>query len=130
MAEKDQKNFIIKVYGILTAQLMVTTLLCSVSAISEAYRQFTQDYIGLLILCIVAVLVIEITLFCCVNVARKVPTNYILLMLFTACESYIVSFISSAYEPRSVLACACMTFVLTLALSIFACVAKTDWTVC
>ena len=75
-------------------------------------------------------IVIEIVIICCRGFARKVPTNYILLFIFTACQAFYFSMFTSFYEPDDVLMAAGMTVGMTVALTIYACVTKTDLTTC
>ena len=50
------------------------------------------------------------------------------LGLFTICESYMVSAITSMYTPESVLLCAAATVAATVALALYAMTTKTDFT--
>jgi hypothetical protein len=60
--------------------------------------------------------------------ARVVPTNYILLFSFTLTEAYIVSYITTMYDPDTVLMAASMTAAITIALTLYAITTKTDFT--
>ena len=62
------------------------------------------------------------------KVARKSPTNYILLFAFTACWTFIIGAISAQYDPNTVLTAALLTAAITVTLSIYACFTKTDFT--
>lgn len=42
---------------------------------------------------VVGSLVVACALFCSSSLARKVPTNYILMFVFTACEAITVSYL-------------------------------------
>mmetsp|Transcript_36843 Transcript_36843/g.33078 ORF Transcript_36843/g.33078 Transcript_36843/m.33078 type:complete len:160 (+) Transcript_36843:163-642(+) len=68
------------------------------------------------------------TLFCCIKNARTVPTNYILLGIFTLCESYLVAWLASFYSPTDVILAAALTVSLTFVLTVYACTTKTDFT--
>lgn len=59
---------------------------------------------------------------------RRSPTNYLLLTLFTAAESVMVGFICIQYTQESVLIALGLTAFLVLALSLFACQTKVDFT--
>ena len=72
--------------------------------------------------------VIEMALICCRSVARKVPMNYILLLAFTLCEAFAFSFICSFYSVETTLYAATTTAALTVALTLYACTTKTDFT--
>jgi hypothetical protein len=77
----------------------------------------------------VVAIVVEIAVLCYRSVARTVPWNYIALLLYTVCMSYMVSFICSAVGHNSngsvnkngqliVLAAAVMTMGVTIALTV------------
>jgi protein lifeguard len=123
-------GFIRKVYGILSMQLLLTTLMCAISMAVPEIAKFQIHHQplmwGALILSIVIMLVI-----CCVpGVSRQVPLNYILLFAFTFCEGYIVSTICAKTNPKIVLMAAAMTTTMTLLLTLYACTTKTDFTLC
>ena len=80
-------------------------------------------------LCVIAIC-IQCALFCCRDVARKVPTNYILLFLFTGCFTFSVCTITSFYPSSDVITAAAMTAGVTFALTLYACTTKTDFTMC
>ena len=73
---------------------------------------------------------VQCAIFCCRDLARKVPTNYILLFIFTACEAFILSVICAGYPSSVVLQAAGATTGVTIALTAYACMTKTDFTVC
>ena len=75
-------------------------------------------------------LVIEIAIICCKGCARRVPLNYILLLTFTVCQSFVFGVITSMYTAESVLMAAGMTLGMTFALTLYACTTKTDFTAC
>jgi FtsH-binding integral membrane protein len=123
----DRTNgFIAKVYGILTAQLALTVLITGVTMTSQAVRAFQLQNTWLYILCIVGAVAVQIALVCCGSLARRVPTNYILLGLFTAFESYLVSTVCAAVMESNpdggqiVLLAAALTFALAGGLTLLA----------
>ena len=61
---------------------------------------------------------------------RKVPLNFGLLGLFTLTEAYMVSCITSIYDPTTVFIAAILTASIVVALTIYAFTTKTDFTVC
>jgi hypothetical protein len=89
-----------------------------------------RQNVGLLIAAIVGEIVTSIALICCRGLSRSVPTNYILLGIFTMCEAYLVGFIAAHYEPQIVLAAAFSTAGVTAAISVYAFTTKSDFTVC
>jgi FtsH-binding integral membrane protein len=122
-------GFIRKVYGILGTQLAITAAFVSLALI-ESVKQFIQTHIAILYVCLGLSFFIAIPLICCKSVARKVPTNYILLSIWTICESYMVGAIASFYDVQTVITAAVMTAAVTLALTAYACTTKTDFTYC
>ena len=75
-------------------------------------------------------LMVQCAIFCCRDAARKVPMNYILLFIFTACESFLLSVVCSQYPTGVVLQAAGATTAVTVALTAYACTTKTDFTIC
>lgn len=71
-----------------------------------------------------------IAIFCSPTLAIKTPTNYILCGIFTFCFAWIVSTICGFYwdDRGTVLAAACLTFVATLGLTLYAITTKKDFT--
>lgn len=78
----DRLNFIKKVYGILSVQLIVTVFISAVVMSSESITGFLRENQWIIILSIVGIFATEIPLLCCRGVARKYPTNMILLFTF------------------------------------------------
>lgn len=121
-------GFIRKVYGILTCQLLFTSLFCLCCMYSESLKLFLISNRGIYYLIVFLELVIMIVMICCRGITRSVPINYILLGLFTIAESYIVGFICSLTSPKIVFMAACMTCIMVIFLTIYAITSKTDIT--
>eukprot|EP01017_Pseudomicrothorax_dubius_P027187 TRINITY_DN3100_c0_g1_i1.p1 TRINITY_DN3100_c0_g1~~TRINITY_DN3100_c0_g1_i1.p1 ORF type:complete len:280 (-),score=52.99 TRINITY_DN3100_c0_g1_i1:35-874(-) len=123
-------GFIKKVYSILTVQLAITALVCILPFQVPVFRHFQLDNFPILGLCAITVVIIMYTLFCYQEVARKTPINYILLIIFTICEAYVVSFTCSFYNVETILVAVACTAGATFALTLYACTTKTDFTIC
>ena len=67
---------------------------------------------------------------CFPSYGKQIPTNYILLGVFTLAEGYLVSALCGITNPNIVFMAASMTFFITIALTIYASTTKTDFTVC
>ena len=131
LAENSRLGFIRKVYGILSAQLSMTAFAVCLAMIDEnGSKLFFQRNTGLLIVALVIYIVTLYALGCYRSVARSVPTNYILLTLFTGAMSFMVASITSFYQPQVVLAAAVLTAAVVVALTIYAITTKTDFTYC
>lgn len=124
-----RNGFIRKVYGILSIQLLITTLFTITSCTSSSFAKFQQDSLGIFILCFFLTLALPCVIVCCKSAMSKVPNNYIILFTFTFAESYLVSYICSVTDPKIVLMAAIMTFSITLALTFYAYTTKTDFTI-
>ena len=126
---EDRNGFIKKVYGILTAQLIVTAEVCLIPYYSQEALNFMRETPSLMGLCVVAAIIIELALICNRTLARTVPINYYLLGAFTLCESYMVSFICTQYDPTIVLISAMITAGTVGGLTYYAWTTKEDYTV-
>ncbi len=69
-----------------------------------------------------------ILIVCVPSMARTVPTNYVLLGIFTFCEAYGVSAFCGLSEPKLVFMAATFTAAMFFALTLYACTTKTDFT--
>jgi FtsH-binding integral membrane protein len=121
-------GFIRKVYGILSAQLFMSSLMCLLSMYSKSYLQFQINNIWLLYFCLFGTIILSFLTLCFDSLLRKVPTNYIFLFTFTFMESYIIGFICGLMDPRIVFMAAFMTFALVLGLTVYAMTTKNDIT--
>lgn len=122
-------GFIKKVNGILTFQMVITTLLIGISMCVPTYSKFQLANVWIVWTCLVFSIGSIISLVCFKDMARRVPINYILLILFTFCEAYLVSFVCNMTQPRIVFMAASMTCFITFGLTFYACTTKRDFTI-
>ena len=121
-------GFIQKVYGILSCQLIFTFSICFFSMYSTTFKKFQIENTYLLFFCIIVSFIVLIMLLCFKSLSRKVPTNYILLFIFSFAEAYMVSFLCSVSDTKTVLIALVMTLGVTGALTFYAITTKTDFT--
>jgi len=121
-------GFIRKVYGILSAQLLLTCLLSFIAMESKSYQNFLLNHIGLIYFFIFLIIVISFIIQCCSNLMQSVPQNYIILFLFTFAESYLISFICAFSNHKLVFMASFMTFIICLSLTLYAINTKSDFT--
>ena len=138
--QDDRMGFIKKVYVILFAQLLLTAGITWVAITSVGMAEWMQDNWWLYILLIFPLIGTQICLICNRKMARKVPVNYIALLVFTLCETYFVAFLCQyyTYEPyrnefneqgyRDVGVAAAMTCGIVAAVTAYAWTTKTDFT--
>ena len=125
---QTRMGFVRKVYGILTVQLGFTALCTATTMSSPTIQKALMDP-GLLTFVVITYFISIIALICC-GLDKKVPTNYILLAIFTGCVSYMVSVISCRYDPITVVEAAFLTASMTCAITVYAATTKSDFTVC
>lgn len=95
----DRNNFVRKVYSILGFQLLITACITAIPLKSDHARLWMDDHTGLLIAACVGSLVVCCTMICCLQLTRMVPINYILLLLFTVCEAYMLASVAAKTDP-------------------------------
>ena len=100
--------------------------MCCVPAFHEPTRLWLKDNEWLLIVSLTVWIVSLCCVCCSKKMARTVPWNYIILLIFTFSLGEIVMFVTSLYEPKSVLAAAGMTFMVVLGLTLYVFNTKDD----
>ena len=120
-------GFIRKVYGIISFQLLITVSICSLTFFDNVNKFFVSNP-AIFWVCLAFNIAIIFPLVCCKNIARSSPLNYILLTLWTICESYMIAFICTQYDPKIVITAAALTCAVTIAVSLYACTTKVDFT--
>ena len=126
-----RRGFIIKTYGILISQLVITLCFILISLI-EKVRQGVRNngglFYSLLIISVVATVVILVMFVCFRNLARNTPINYILLFTFTVCMSYYCFCACLFYDQRIVIEALTLTTASTIGLTVYAFKTKDDYT--
>ena len=124
-------GFIRKVYGILSVQLIVTSIISGLFMYFIKVQAFFEVVHSPFVL--IAVIFGYFGSFCalvCCGLDKKVPVNYALLGIFTLCMSFLVGIITIRYNPQTVLEAASMTAAATIGITIYAVKTKTDFTIC
>ena len=127
-ALEERQGFIRKVYAILTSQLILTFGFVLLVKSNETINNAVMDMWYLAMPAMFLQMAIWCTLACCIKVARKVPTNYIMLGIFTLCWTFILGWICSYYPAEVVSMAAGFTAAITVTLTAYACFTKTDFT--
>lgn len=70
-----------------------------------------------------------IALACCENLRRSSPINFIMLGLFTVCQSFVLGCTASRYDSEAVIMAVGITAAVCLGLTLFAFQTKWDFTV-
>lgn len=128
---QDRLGFIRKVYGIMSVQLLLTALVTLLPYLSTSIKSAMVAAPGFALFAAIAGLVLSCALFCSDSLAKKVPTNYILMFIFTLCEAYTVAYICAVLaDGLIVLQAASMTAGLVVGLTLYAMTTKHDFTTC
>jgi protein lifeguard len=118
-------QFIRKVYAILTVQLLLTAVLSSVSFFSHSYRRWIQSNSWMMWGSLFGAIAFMLLTFW---KRKSYPTNLLFLTGFTLLEAYAISVITSFYESRIVIEALILTLGIFVALTLFACQSKYDFT--
>ena len=125
---QDRLNFVRKVYSILGIQILITSLITLIPMTNDHAKIWMQDNYGLLIACCVGSIVISCAMICFLPLTRMVPYNYIMLLLFTLCESYLVASCAAVSDESAVICAAFSTAVIVLGITVFVWFSKVDFT--
>ena len=108
-----------------TVQLLATAALSAVSFFSKPYRNWIQTNPWLMWVSLFGAIGFMLLTFW---KRKSYPTNLLFLGGFTAMEAYSISVITSFYESRIVLMALVFTLGIFVALTLFACQSKYDFT--
>ncbi|XP_069317966.1 protein lifeguard 2-like [Eulemur rufifrons] len=123
-----RRNFITKVFLILSVQLLVTAAIISVFVFWNGLREWVKANPWFTYVTFPAFFVVLIILTCCGKLLRHVPVNYIFLGLFTVLQGLMLGAVTSFYKVHEVLWATAATTLVTLALTLFALQTKWDFT--
>ncbi|KAJ5775217.1 uncharacterized protein N7511_000228 [Penicillium nucicola] len=118
-------QFVRKVYSILTVQLLLTTVMSSISFFNESYRIWIQGHPWLMIISVFGALGFMLATFW---KRKSYPANLLFLSGFTLLEAYSISVATSFYESKIVVQALVLTLGIFVALTLFACQTKYDFT--
>eukprot|EP00928_Gymnodinium_smaydae_P082779 TRINITY_DN66075_c0_g1_i1.p1 TRINITY_DN66075_c0_g1~~TRINITY_DN66075_c0_g1_i1.p1 ORF type:complete len:263 (-),score=34.21 TRINITY_DN66075_c0_g1_i1:218-952(-) len=121
-------GFVRKVYGILSAQLLLSVAVAA--PLATTAPSWLARHSWLLYLSVAMTIGTLCAMTCCQEVARQYPTNYLFLFLFTFFEGVMIGFASASYTWQSVVLAAGITCVVFLVMSFYAWNTRTDYTGC
>lgn len=117
--------FVRKVYSILTVQILFTAGLSAISFVSAGYKNWIQTNQWMMWVSLFGALGMMLLTFW---KRKSYPTNLLFLSGFTALEAYSISVITSFYNSKIVLEALIFTLAIFVALTLFACQTKYDFT--
>ena len=129
-----RRGFIIKTYGILLTQLIITGVFICLSFVPSVNDFIKSDdfargpfFISFLILFLIITITVCIMFSCVRDTARKFPINYILLFAFTLSMSFYCLIFCAFFDPQDVIAAAILTIAATIGLTVYAIRTKDDF---
>ncbi|XP_070705903.1 fas apoptotic inhibitory molecule 2b isoform X2 [Pempheris klunzingeri] len=125
-----RRTFIRKVYAILMVQLLVTVAIVGLFSFCAPVRFYIQTHPGLYMASYLMFFITYIALTCCGDLRRQFPWNVMFLVLFTLSMAFMMGFVSSFYNTKSVVLCLGITAVVCLSVTIFSFHSKFDITSC
>lgn len=123
-----RQGFIRKVYSILFVQLLVSIAIVCLFVLSPPVNSYVRRNQWMFWSAWILTIVFMIAIACCENARRSYPLNFILLGLFTLCESYLIGVVSAHYKVNEVLMAMGIVAVVSLAITLFAFQTKYDFT--
>ena len=116
-------------YGIFTFQILVSTLFVGFVLMNPEITKWQVQNMHVFYILMVIGLICQITLMCYKRIARKVPLNYIVMLILTFCESYMLSLSCARYNPNDVFQIFILTAASFTAMSVYAIFTKKDLTI-
>ena len=129
IAQKVREGFITKVYGIIAYQILVTSLIVYLGIVNTWFQEVilkSKFFLGLNI--VITITCLFLPMFSA-KLLQKMPSNYIILTLFTISFSCIISMETNKYTIKSVMSALFLTLATVLTLTFYAWKTKTDFTV-
>jgi len=117
--------FVRKVYAILSVQLIATAVLSAISFWSVSYKEWIQSNQWMMWVSLFGAIGFMLLTFW---KRKSYPMNLLFLAGFTGLEAYSISVITSFYDSRIVLQAVVITAGIFIALTLFACQTKYDFT--
>lgn len=127
-AKKVQHGFIMRVFGILSIQLLITFGMCLAFSLSDNGIRFVIENYWLMPTTYVMSFVLLIVLICTPSLLLRSPTNVTLCLIWTVLFSYAIAATCAFYTAGSVAIAIGATLGLTAILTAFACQTRIDFT--
>ena len=124
------KGFLVKVYGIISVQLLITLIVILIFQKESIKNYFIEheSLTGVLnFLCVCGFIVTLIILAVKQDLSKQVPYNYISLFIMTIFLSFMCAFFSLNFSVESVIFCIVLTAISSIAITIYAYYSTTNW---
>ena len=117
------KSFLVKVYGILSVQLLITLFFIFLFQKDSIKSYFLQRPIFTFFLLLLSVIGFFSVLFLITaneNLGRKVPQNYLILLIITLCMSFICGLFAISYSFQIVFFVVLLTIISSVVITMYA----------
>jgi FtsH-binding integral membrane protein len=128
--QPTRQKFITRVYSILWAQLMVTSIFIGCCNQIQPLQKFMISDWGSTIVfpCFILMLVLSCMLYCQQDLIRTCPGSGVYLTLFTGASTYILGYVGISTNPETLLLAGLSTLGIFSGLSLYAVQTKYDYT--
>lgn len=121
-------GFMTKVFGIVAYQMIILFLVVLLGFLNKSFRIWLLTSYSIYILAFIIFMSCLVAPIFKPQLYQKVPTNYIILTLFTLSYSWWIAEFTVRFTPTSVLVALGLTVLVTLALTLYALFTKEDYT--
>ena len=128
IAQKIREGFIIKVFGIMTYQVILTSLVICLGFLSSSFKDYLRDSTLIYIIAFIIFFAFLLAPIFYPKLYQSVPLNYISLTIFTLSFSWIIASTVCMYSSSHVMIVLFLTFVMIVTLTIYAFKADKDLT--
>lgn len=98
----DTNGFVRRVYAIFTAQMLWSTACVGACAANPALMKLQADNFYFFWVAFAVYLACDLCLLCQRRLSRQAPVNFIILLIATLCQGYMLSLSCTTYTPESV----------------------------
>eukprot|EP00920_Eleutheroschizon_duboscqi_P029881 GHVT01072534.1.p1 GENE.GHVT01072534.1~~GHVT01072534.1.p1 ORF type:complete len:232 (+),score=22.71 GHVT01072534.1:1238-1933(+) len=120
--------FVRKVLGILTIQILVMFAFAACFSLIDSWRLWLSEYAWLPLVFLFVGFIAICVVVCNPKLGRRVPLNFFLLSFITFCISWLVALGAASTSVDSFFLAIGITLVITVALTLFACQSRWDFT--
>ena len=124
-----REGFIVKVFGIIACQLIFVFFIVLLGFQSETFHELLLTSNLLYILSVISLIGCLIIIIFNQSLLKKVPTNYIILFIFTFSSGWIIAIYTLNFSPSAVLTTLFLTLCTVIILIIYAHFTKNDFSV-
>lgn len=120
IAQKIREGFIVKVFGIITYQIILTSIVVCLGLLNSSFQEFLLKSYILYYTSIFMTAFFLLLPLCYPNIYRSVPMNYIVITLFTLSYSWPIAAMTCLYTIKSVVITLFLTLAMVITLTIYA----------